>query len=51
VGLWLPESPFGAAFGFVPLPPLYWPLLALTVVCYLGLTQVVKHLLLRRGMI
>jgi Mg2+-importing ATPase len=51
VGLWLPESPFGAAFGFVPLPPLYWPLLALTLVCYLGLTQVVKHLLLRRGMI
>ena len=51
VGLWLPESPFGAAFGFVPLPPLYWPLLALTLVCYLGLTQVVKHLLLQRGMI
>jgi hypothetical protein len=32
----------------VALPALYWPLLALTLLCYLALTQVVKHLLVRR---
>ncbi|HET7250733.1 MAG TPA: magnesium-translocating P-type ATPase [Gemmatimonadales bacterium] len=48
VGIWLPTSPFGPALGFVALPPLYWPLLGLTLVCYLGLTQLVKDLLLRR---
>ncbi len=48
VGMWLPASPFGPALGFVALPPLYWPLLGLTLLCYLGLTQVVKVLLLRR---
>jgi P-type Mg2+ transporter len=48
IGLWLPASPLAPALGFVPLPALYWPILALTLVCYLVLTQVVKHLLLRR---
>jgi Mg2+-importing ATPase len=48
VGLWLPRSPLGPALGFVALPGLYWPLLALTLLCYLALTQVVKHLLVRR---
>ena len=28
LGAWLPFSPIGPAFGFTPLPPLYWPLLA-----------------------
>jgi Mg2+-importing ATPase len=51
VGLWLPASPFGPALGFVPLPPLYWPLLGLTLVCYLGLTQAVKHHLTRKGLV
>jgi Mg2+-importing ATPase len=48
VGLWLPSSPLAPALGFVSLPRLYWPLLALTLLCYLALTQVVKHVLLRR---
>jgi Mg2+-importing ATPase len=48
VGLWLPLSPLGPPLGFVALPALYWPLLALTLLCYLALTQVVKHLLVRR---
>jgi Mg2+-importing ATPase len=38
----------GAALGFTRLPRLYWPLLALTLVCYLALTQGVKTWLLRR---
>lgn len=49
VGLWLPVSPFAAALGFVALPSEYWPLLLATVVGYLGLTQVVKMVLVRRG--
>jgi hypothetical protein len=35
----------------VPLPPLYWLLLLLTLVCYLALTQVVKVWLLRKSWI
>jgi Mg2+-importing ATPase len=49
LGAWLPQSPVGEALGFVPLPGLYWPLLALTLVCYLVLTQIVKTWLLRRS--
>ncbi|HXM38551.1 MAG TPA: magnesium-translocating P-type ATPase [Gemmatimonadales bacterium] len=48
VGVWLPESPLAPALGFVPLPALYWPILALTLLCYLALTQLVKNVLLRR---
>jgi Mg2+-importing ATPase len=48
VGLWLPVSPLAPALGFVPLPLLYWPILGLTLLCYLVLTQIVKHVLLRR---
>jgi Mg2+-importing ATPase len=48
VGLWLPVSSLGPALGFVPLPGLYWPILGLTLLCYLALTQIVKHVLLRR---
>jgi Mg2+-importing ATPase len=51
LGLWLPRSPLGPALGFVALPALYWPLLALTLLCYLALTQVVKHILVRRHLI
>jgi Mg2+-importing ATPase len=49
IAAWLPYSPAAAALGFVPLPGLYWPLLALTLLCYLGLTQMVKTWLLRKA--
>jgi Mg2+-importing ATPase len=42
VGAMLPYSPFAGALGFVPLPPLYWPLLAAMVVAYLALTHIMK---------
>ena len=42
VGVWLPFSSFAPALGFTPLPALYWPLLALTLLCYMLLTQGVK---------
>jgi len=38
----------GRYLGFRALPPLYWPLLAETLVGYMLLTQSVKTSLLRR---
>ena len=51
IGAYLPFSPLGQFLGFVPLPPLYWVLLLITLVCYVGLTQVVKVWLLRKSWI
>jgi Mg2+-importing ATPase len=48
VGVALPYTPVGAYLGFVPLPGLYWPLMVLTLACYVVLTQVVKTWLLNR---
>jgi Mg2+-importing ATPase len=49
VGAYLPYSPLAAKLGFVPLPLLYWPLLAITLLCYVGLTQAVKTWLIRKA--
>jgi Mg2+-importing ATPase len=51
LGAWLPFSPFAGALGFVRLPPLYWPLLLLTLFSYVTLTQWVKVWALRRNWI
>ena len=48
IGVAVPFSPLGRYLGFTSLPPLYWPLLALTLLCYVLLTQGVKMWLLRR---
>ena len=48
VGVALPFTPLGRYLGFTALPPLYWPLLVLTLLCYVLLTQLVKVWLLRR---
>jgi len=48
IGAWLPFSPIGSALGFVPLPGLYWPLVLLTLLAYVLLTQVVKMWLVRK---
>jgi P-type Mg2+ transporter len=47
-GMWLPYSQVGSSLGFAHLPPLYWPILALTLFSYVVLTQIVKVWLLRR---
>ncbi|MEI8256988.1 MAG: cation transporting ATPase C-terminal domain-containing protein, partial [Deltaproteobacteria bacterium] len=47
-GIAIPYSPLGRYLGFSPLPWLYWPILALTLTCYVVLTQLVKMWLLRR---
>ena len=51
VGVWLPSSPLAPALGLTHLPHLYWPLLGLTLLAYVALTQVVKTWLHRRGWI
>ena len=51
IAIYLPYSPVAPALGFLPLPPLYWPVLVLTVVCYVVLTQCVKMWLLRKAWI
>lgn len=47
VGMWLQFSPIGMWLGFVPLPFLYWPLLVITLLLYVVLTQLVKMCLVR----
>ncbi len=49
IGAVLPDSLLAAWLGFVPLPPLYWVILLLTLGCYVGLTQIVKTWLIRRN--
>jgi Mg2+-importing ATPase len=51
VGIWLPISPIATSLGFKPLPSLYWPLVGLTLICYVFLTQGVKVWLLRKAWI
>jgi len=51
IGMWLPISPIATSLGFKPLPSLYWPLLGLTLLCYVFLTQGVKVWLLRKAWI
>ena len=52
VGMWLPFSPIGPWLGFTnQVPSLYWPLILLTLLCYVLLTQGVKMWLIRRGWI
>ncbi|MGD0907218.1 MAG: cation transporting ATPase C-terminal domain-containing protein, partial [Candidatus Acidiferrales bacterium] len=47
-GIWLPYSPLASALGFVHLPGLYWPILLVTLLGYMGLTQMIKVFLLRK---
>jgi Mg2+-importing ATPase len=47
-GIWLPYSPMASALGFARLPGLYWPILLVTLLGYMGLTQIIKVFLLRK---
>ncbi len=51
VGVWLPYSPLAPSLGLVALPMLYWPFLAVTLLCYVVLTQIVKMWLIRKSWI
>jgi Mg2+-importing ATPase len=48
VGAYLPFSPLGRYLGFVPLPWQFWPFLLVTLVCYVGLTQLIKMWMVRK---
>ena len=48
LGMWLPYSPASSALGLTHLPNLYWPILMLTLLSYMALTQIIKVWLLRK---
>ncbi len=48
VGAYLPYSPLANALGLVALPPLYWLLLVIMLLCYVVLTQIVKTWFIRK---
>ncbi len=47
-GMSLPYSPLASSLGLAHLPRLYWPILMLTLLAYVGLTQAIKVWLLRK---
>lgn len=49
IAAWLPYSPIAPALGFTALPPLYWPILLATLLCYIVLTQTMKTWLIRKA--
>lgn len=51
LGMLLPYSPFARSLGIVELPALYWPILLVTLLSYVTLTQIVKTSLLKKGWI
>ncbi len=48
LGIWLPYSPVASSLGFTRLPAMYWPILMVTLLAYMSLTQVMKVWLLRK---
>ena len=51
VGMWLPYSGLASSLGLTELPVLYWPILFVTLLCYVVLTQAIKAILLRKNWI
>ena len=47
-GMWLPYSPLASSLGLAQLPPMYCPILILTLLGYMSLTQITKVWLLRK---
>jgi Mg2+-importing ATPase len=48
LGMWLPYSPLASSLGLTSLPRMYWPILMVTLLCYVSLTQLIKVWLLRK---
>jgi Mg2+-importing ATPase len=48
LGMWLPYSPLASSLGLTSLPRMYWPILMLTLLSYMALTQTIKVWLLRK---
>jgi Mg2+-importing ATPase len=47
-GMCLPYSPLAGSLGLTHLPGLYWPILVLTLLSYMCLTQLIKVWLLKK---
>jgi Mg2+-importing ATPase len=48
IGGYLPYSPLAPILHFVPLPWQFWPILLATLLCYVGLTQLIKMWLVKK---
>jgi len=48
LGMVIPFTTVGSYFGFMALPPQYWPFLGMTLISYFVLTQLVKTWLLHK---
>jgi len=44
----IPFTGFGASIGFLPLPPVYFAWLALTILLYMGLATALKLVFIKR---
>jgi Mg2+-importing ATPase len=51
IGAVLPYSPLASYLGFVPLTWQFWPILMVTLLCYVGLTQLMKMWMVRKNWI
>src|SRR6202453_1796379 len=51
IGAVLPFSPLAKSLGFVPLPWQFWPILLVTLICYVGLTQLIKMWMVKKNWI
>ena len=51
IGAYLPFSPLATSLGFVPLTWQFWPILFVTLLCYVSLTQLIKVWLVRKNWI
>ncbi|VVB99616.1 Potassium-transporting ATPase ATP-binding subunit [uncultured archaeon] len=51
VALFVVLTPIGAAFGFAPLPPVFFGILVVFIIAYVLLTQFIKTYLLKKGII
>lgn len=48
IGILIPISPLSQYFGFVSPPSLYYFVLAMIIICYLGLVQIIKNRFIQR---
>ena len=51
IGAVLPYSPLASYLGFVPLTWQFWPILLVTLLCYVALTQLIKMWMVRKNWI
>jgi len=49
LGAVLPVTPIAHVLGFAPLPPSYYAFVAVATIAYLGLVEIGKRALVRRG--